>query len=209
MNQTGKYILLGLGHGINDCIAGFIIGSLFYHGYTTTELGIYTLAYNLIAFGGQLVVARIFESYFFPKNNLFASFSLLIGSLICLNMYPAISILFSGIASAIFHVTGGLEASREDDKSFGIGLFASPGILGLISGGFLSYIHFDFTLMGILLCLIYLLVIGVFYKPSHQFINVSEHEPEIERHDVIMCILITVISLRSFVWDIMQMVEQN
>lgn len=209
MNQTGKYIILGLGHGINDCIAGFIIGSLFYHGFTTTELGIYTLVYNLIAFGGQLVVARIIESYFFPKNNLFASFSLLIGSLICLNMYPAISILFSGIASAIFHVTGGLEASREDDKSFGIGLFASPGILGLISGGFLSYIHFDFTLLGILLCLVYLLVIGVFYKPSHQFINLSEHEPEIERHDVIMCILITVISLRSFVWDIMQMVEQN
>jgi FSR family fosmidomycin resistance protein-like MFS transporter len=209
MNPAKKYTALGIGHGINDCVAGFVIGSLFYHGYSAMEAGIYTLAYNLLAFGGQLVVAKIIETHFFPKRNLLISVGLLIPALLILQISPAIAIFLSGVASALFHVTGGLEASREDNKSFGIGIFASPGILGLITGGFLAYIHFDFMLIGISLCAVYALLLWRFYKAEDNAVVSKKHTAEIERHDVIMCILLLVISLRSFVWDVMQMIEQN
>ena len=209
MSQLKKYITLGVGHGINDCIAGYIIGCLFYRGFSTIDLGIYTLTYNLIAFGGQLLVARIIDEYYFPKNNLLISFILLICSLSFLNTFPGLSILFSGIASALFHVTGGMESCRNDDKAFGIGIFASPGVVGLIIGGLLAYIHFDFLIPGIIFCILYFLIIILFYKASNTNITIINDEPTIERHDIIMCILITIISLRSFVWDVVLMIKQN
>lgn len=209
MKQTGKYVTLGIGHGINDCIAGYIIGSLFYQGHTPVQLGIYTLLYNIIAFGGQLAFAKVVETFFFPKKYLVASFILLTGSLVFLSSFVELAILFSGVASAIFHVTGGMEASRNDDKSFGIGLFASPGVAGLIAGGFLSYIHFDFIMPGMLLCIGYMLFVFRFYKTSGISLPSMQAEQKIEMHDVIMCILITVISLRSFIWDVVQMIQQD
>ena len=209
MRQTDKYILLGIGHGINDCVAGYLIGSLFYHGYAPLQLGIYTLLYNLIAFGGQLVFAKVLESFFVPKKYMAASFLLLAAALVLLRAVPELSILCAGIASAMIHVTGGMEALREDGKSFGIGIFASPGVIGLVAGGFLAYLHINFILTGLVLCVAYFVLLLFLYKPAPNYLKSNTQDPAIEGHDIIMVILITVISLRSFIWDVIQLVEQK
>ncbi|MCB9262211.1 MAG: hypothetical protein H6607_07535 [Flavobacteriales bacterium] len=209
MSQTRKYLTLGLGHGINDCIAGFIVGSLFYHNYSSLELGIYTLIYNLIAFGGQLAFAKILETIFMPKKYLIGAFLLLVASLGFLNFSPKLAILFSGIASAVIHVTGGVESIRKDGKAFGIGIFASPGVVGLIVGGYLAYKRIDFILPAIGMCLSYLILLMISYKPSPNYLKPEIEEPLVERHDVLMIILLTAISLRSFIWDVFQMVKQE
>lgn len=209
MRLLKKYITLGVGHGINDCIAGYIIGSMFYHQFSLIETGLYTLLYNIIAFGGQLVVARFIESLFLPKKYLISSFCFLIASLLVLQVAPILAILFSGIASAVFHVTGGMEASREDNRSFGIGLFASPGVLGLIIGGFLSFQHINFITTGVILCFAYIVFTISSYASSTSYIPTKKQEPAFESHDVIMVILLTAISLRSFTWDVVQMIEKG
>lgn len=209
MIQTRKYVLLGVGHGINDCIAGYIIGCLFYQGFSLLELGMYTLLYNLLAFGGQLIFARVIALYFIPKKYLLGSFLLLIASLALFNLSAQLAILCAGIASAIIHVTGGLESTREDDKSFGIGIFASPGVIGLIGGGLLAYLNFNFIPVGLLACVAYIAALWLWYIPSSAYQRTCKQEQAIEGHDVIMVVLITIISLRSFIWDVIQMVEQK
>jgi len=204
-----KYITLGIGHGINDCIAGFIIGSLFYQHYTPLQLGIFTLLYNILAFGGQLAIARLVEVLFLPKKYLLVTFVFLLFSLLFLNFAPGLAILFSGIASALFHVTGGMEAMRADDRSIGIGIFASPGIVGLIAGGWLAYVHVDFIPVAVVLCVAFILAVLFFYKSNTIALNEAREQAALEKHDLIMCVLITVISLRSCVWDIVQLVQQG
>jgi len=204
-----KYITLGIGHGINDCIAGFIIGSLFYRHYTPLQLGVFTLLYNILAFGGQLAIARLVEVYFLPKKYLLITFVFLLFSLLFLNIAPQLAILFSGIASALFHVTGGMEATRSDHRSIGIGIFASPGIVGLIAGGWLAYIHFNFIPVAVVLCVAFILAVLFFYKSNTISLNEAREQSTLEKHDLVMCILITVISLRSCVWDIVQLMQQG
>ncbi|HEX6427684.1 MAG TPA: hypothetical protein VF008_08370 [Niastella sp.] len=204
-----KYITLGIGHGINDCIAGFIIGSLFYQGHSPLELGIFTLLYNILAFGGQLAVAWLVETFFMPRKYLILTFILLIFSLLLLPYTPELTILFAGIASALFHVTGGMEATRHDDRSIGIGIFASPGIVGLIAGGWLAYIHFNFVPVGLILCMAFILAVIFFYNSTRVVVNDGRQQTGLEKHDLVMCVLLTVISLRSVVWDVVQLVQQG
>jgi FSR family fosmidomycin resistance protein-like MFS transporter len=204
-----KYFTLGIGHCINDCIAGFIIGSLFYQHYTPLQLGIFTLLYNILAFGGQLAIARLVEVLFLPKKYLLVTFVLLLFSLLFLKLVPGLAILFSGIASALFHVTGGMEATRADDRSIGIGIFASPGIVGLIAGGWLAYVQLNFIPVAIVLCVAFILAILFFYQSNSAAINQAREQTGPEKHDIVMVVLITVISLRSCVWDIVQLVQQG
>lgn len=210
MNKIPKYISLGIGHGLNDCIAGFLIGSLFYQSMPLLEVGILTMIFNLVAFGGQLAIAKIFETHYQPKRALYITLSLLITALIVFEWTPKLAVLCAGVGSAIFHVTGGVEATREDGKAFGIGLFASPGVLGLILGGFMAYLKVDFCWIGVGLCFSYLLGIFLFFIPSRAFTKITEEEERVfEGHDVIMVLLILVIALRSFVWDVVQLVEEG
>ena len=204
-----KVIILGIGHGINDCIAGYILGALYYQGHSLFQLGIFILLYHLIAFGGQLPFARILEHKFQPKRYLLACFSLLIGALIFLDISPELAIVFSGVASAIIHVTGGVEAIGKNEKAFGIGIFASPGIIGLIGGGFMASAGINFVLPGILVCFSYLTVLSRFFTPSKSLIHSEKKQATIEGHDVLMAIILTIICLRSFIWDIIQMVERE
>ncbi len=167
MTAMKKYIVLGTGHCINDCIAGFIIGSLFYQQYTPLQLGVFILLYNILAFGGQLAVARLVEVLFLPKEipgRYFCSSPVLV---VVYGFCAELAILFSGIASALFHVTGGMEATRSDDRSIGIGLFASPGIVGLIGGGWLAYVQFNFVPVAIGLCVAFILTI-LFSPGTHR-----------------------------------------
>jgi FSR family fosmidomycin resistance protein-like MFS transporter len=209
MSNIKRYTTLGIGHGINDCIAGYIIGSLFYHGYPVFQLGIYTLLYNVLAFGGQYVAARLIEKYYRPKLFLLLCFGLQVIALAGLAWSPEIAVLFSGIASALFHVTGGMEALHKDDRAMGIGIFASPGIIGLIGGGWMAWQHISFTIAGILLCLLFMAVIRLWYRPSSYMATYVQQQIAIEGHDVLMIVLITIISMRSFIWDVIQLIEKD
>lgn len=210
MKQNVKYFYLGAGHGLNDCIAGFIIGSLFYQEYSPLQAGIYSLLYNLLAFGGQILYANYAEnSGNPPSRQLGIAFLLLSFSLPLLFVSAELAILFSGVASAIIHVTGGKEALRPDGKSFSIGIFAAPGIIGLILGGFLASQKTNFFLAGSCLAISAAFVSFFLYKPIIKSEETGNADKEIEMHDLAMFILLTAISLRSFIWDILQLMKQG
>jgi MFS transporter, FSR family, fosmidomycin resistance protein len=212
MNRYSRYISLAVGHCINDCTSGFILGSLFWANLDALTIGFYTFLYNLLAFGGQLLVAMWLETLFTAKQKLLFCFVLLLCAFLIATTIPLVAVILSGIASAIFHVTGGEEATGDDGEVVGIGIFAAPGILGLIFGGFLAFSHIDFRWIGAIICALYVIFVLFFYKNKTNtttLLNTVATPITLERHDLLMCLVLTVMSLRSVVWDISQMIQTD
>lgn len=208
MTLFKKYLIFGLGHGVNDSIAGYILGSLCYQGYAPFELGLYILLYNLLAFGGQILFAVVFEQHFYPKHYWISSFVLLIIALLLFQQSISISILCAGMASAAIHVIGGTVLAQTPRPALSIGIFAGPGVIGLIGGGFLAYLKTDYGLLAIFLSILCILSCWRWYQPDPQSQMIPAiQNPKLEKHDLIMCALITIICLRSFVWDVIQLIE--
>lgn len=201
-------VLLGLAHGVSDCTAGMLLGSL------TSSMSIYgvgtlVLIYNLIAFGAQPLAGVFTDKLKNPK--LIASGGLLLMCLALGAFYisPIASVILAGAASAAFHVGGGaLALCATPDKASGPGLFSAPGVAGLAIGGFLAVNGINAILP--LAVLLILITITVLITDSPQLPYSSEKtEADFDKHDLIMFILLLAIALRSAVWNIFQYIEQG
>jgi FSR family fosmidomycin resistance protein-like MFS transporter len=207
-----KLILLSLGHGLNDCIAGFFIGSIALLKSDLLQAGIAVTMFNLLAFGGQYPVAIGLEKLFTPKK--FLSIACLLNVLaIILFMYsPLAAVLPAGIASAIYHVAGGSLCAAEN-KSSSIGIFAAPGVAGLIGGGLLAWNQVNIYWPLIAAAVLFWIAIEHTVLPdklnsSPQYTNKEKHNV-IDKHDLLMILLLVVISLRSVVWNIFQLIYEH
>ena len=194
-------------HGYNDFISGYILASVLTQTHTTTESSLLFFLYNLLAFGGQLPVAAVAEKYFYPKYYLLCSTVLLIFSIAFYTIFILPAIVATGIASAFIHVTGGYEAVDNQQKTKSFGIFAAPGVIGLIGGGVCSAMHIPLVLYlvsgGILL---FFILWKLDYQPFIKIRNPENQKNKSvgERHDFIMILLITVLMLRSVIWDAFQ-----
>jgi len=211
MKRT-NILLLAAGHGLNDCIAGFLLGSLALMKIEPLQIGIGVTLYNILAFGGQYPVALWLEKNISPKRLLVFAYCLNIAAVIIFYFSPPIAIVLAGIASAFYHVAGGTVCAQKN-KAFTIGIFAAPGVAGLIAGGLMAWnqLNISFVLLALSIVIFYFLtkmkieisVIEVTEKPS-----LAKHSP-IDQHDIIMILLLLIISLRSVVWNIFQQVYEN
>jgi FSR family fosmidomycin resistance protein-like MFS transporter len=207
-----KVILLSFGHGLNDCIAGFFIGSIALLKTDVVQAGMAVTIYNILAFGGQYPVAVSMEKFFTPKKFLSIACLLNILAIIIFIYSPLAAVLPAGIASAIYHVAGGSLCAGEN-KSSSIGMFAAPGVVGLIGGGLLAWnqvnIYWPLLSAAVLFWIIIEKNVFTGYPVPAQQEDEKEKQKLIDRHDLIMILLLVVISLRSVVWNIFQLINEN
>ena len=215
MNKKLAIILfLGLGHGLNDLIAGYFLGSLVQTKGDILQISLGLFIYNLIAFGGQYPVALLLEKISSPKKFLLLAYGLNIVAVICFTFSPQLSIVAAGIASAIYHVAGGTVCA-EKNRATNIGLFAAPGVAGLILGGYLAYerIFINWWLLIAAIIVFVFISLTSFAGKNNQVVLKEESQSNkkfsLDGHDYIMIFLLTIISLRSVIWDIFQLIHEN
>ncbi len=209
-HRMKKLILLASGHGLNDCIAGYLLASLFRFELSELDLGMSVLIYNLLAFGGQLPVAALIRQRYHPRQLLTAAYLLHIAALLTFALDYRLAILAIGIASAIIHVVGGNESQNGSEKARELGIFASPGILGLVLGGYFAVAEMPVGIYcGALALLLLLLSRSLSYSSGLPKMQASADSHQLENHDLLMILLLTVISFRSAVWNSFQYLHEN
>ncbi len=202
--------ILSMGHGLNDMLAGYLLGCMAAQ-QDMLRAGAGLLIYNLLAFGGQYPVALWIEKTGGHKRFLTGSYLLNLVAISVFPLLPQLSVVFAGIASAIYHVAGGAVCARQN-KAVHIGLFAAPGVAGLIIGGYFSWTGYHLNLFLLPAVAGFLLLQQILDLPKMQTNEEMSHvKPEIipDRHDIIMILLLTVIALRSAVWNIFQLIHEN
>lgn len=201
-------VSLGLAHGVSDCSAGMLLGSL------TSSMSIYgigtlVLVYNLIAFGGQPLAGVLTDKLKSPRLTAIAGIVLMSTALGLFYLSPIAAVILAGIASAAFHVGGGaLALCSTPYKASGPGLFSAPGVAGLAIGGFLAVNGIVVILPLILLLFVIGIIVLLIRLPSLPYSD-AKTESDFDRHDLIMFILLLAIALRSAVWNIFQYIEQG
>ena len=212
LKRKREIFLLASGHGLNDLIAGFFLGSFVNLHLSAAQTGIAITVYNILAFGGQYPVAIWLEKNKSPKIFLLFSYVLNLIAVIVFYFSPQLAIFFAGIASAIYHVAGGSVCAAEN-KATNIGFFAAPGVAGLIAGGYLAFIKLNILSGLIAATAVFLFIItnfkiGKSIEPKFQT-KERKTNHSIDRHDIIMILLLIVISLRSVIWNIFQLIHEN
>ncbi len=207
-----KTLLLAIGHGINDLVAGYFLGALVQHETSIIGAGMGLIVYNLLAFGGQYPAAFLIERAVSPKKFLLLSYALNVLAVALFPLMLPLSIVLAGIASAFYHVAGGTVCAGEN-KAADIGLFAAPGVAGLIIGGYLAYEKipiYGWLLAATILFFIFLPRLSV---PVKRQLHTRQAKPDkkviLDQHDIMMILLLTIISLRSVIWDVFQLIHEN
>lgn len=201
-------VALGAAHGVSDCSAGLILGSL------TNSVSIYgvgsmVLLYNVLAFGAQPLAGLLIDKVKNPRLAVLTGLLLMSAAIIMYFIHPFSAVLFAGLASAVFHVGGGaLALCSTPDRSSGAGLFSAPGVAGLAIGGYLAIS--DIFPAAVMITLLSALAVFIFALkiPVLPYNSIKE-ENEFDKHDFIMLILLLAIALRSAVWNIFQHIEQG
>ena len=213
-NNTGIILFLGAGHGLNDMIAGYFLGGLVQIKADLLQISFGLFLYNLLAFGGQYPVALLMEKIKAPKKFLLLAYGLNIGALVFFRFDPQLSIVLAGVASAIYHVAGGTICA-EKNKAVNIGLFAAPGVAGLILGGYFAYEKIAVSSWLLVIAILIAGFIALLPARENKLYVAAKQEPDsnkkfqLDQHDLIMILLLTIISLRSVIWDIFQLIHQN
>ncbi|HVT83726.1 MAG TPA: MFS transporter [Chitinophagaceae bacterium] len=213
-SNTLVILLLGAGHGLNDMIAGYFLGNLVQTRTGLLQISLGLFLYNLLAFGGQYPVAVLMEKIKTPKKFLLLAYGLNIGGLVFFRFDAQLSIVFAGVASAMYHVAGGTVCA-EKNKAVNIGLFAAPGVAGLILGGYFAYEKIAVSSWLFIAAVLILGFIVLLPARENKLYEAPKNEPEsnkkfqLDQHDLIMILLLTIISLRSVIWDIFQLIHQN
>lgn len=197
----------GLLHGVNDLAAGFFLAAYtLSHSYQQSFLLV--SLYAVIGFGGQLPAG-----YWLDKTrnlNAASTRSLILLPLAAIAYFisPAAAIVISGLASAFVHVTGGAVCLLiHRDQAGPLGLFTAPGVLGLTAGG----------LMGSTGILVPLLVIGgalilaffIRHAQLPEYLVKEEKKSELDRHDLVMLVILLLMCFRSFLFDVVNYIGEN
>lgn len=211
---TNIILLLGIGHGLNDMIAGYFLGNLVQLKGDLLQISLGLFLYNLLAFGGQYPVALLLEKVKAPKKFLLMAYGLNIAALVFFWLTPQLSTVMAGVASAMYHVAGGTVCAKKN-KAFNIGLFAAPGVAGLILGGYFAYQGIAIAVWLLIAGILIFALIALLPLTKNKLYVVPKQDEEtnkkfqLDQHDLIMILLLTIISLRSVVWDIFQLIHQN
>jgi MFS transporter, FSR family, fosmidomycin resistance protein len=216
VHRTSKMVqplLWGILHGLNDFAAGFMLAHFTFHNHSSTAV-IYLIIYSIIGFGGQLPVGIWLDSKKQIKPFAQAALFLLPLSIIVYLINAEVGIIFSGLASAFVHVTGGavclLTESRgqvHDDKVAPLGLFTAPGVFGLTLGGiFGQYNSTPLIVIGVMVLVVAFLILQS-NLPSYQI--QKNKQSQLDAHDYIMLGLLLMMCFRSFIFDIINYVAEQ
>ncbi|MEO8116186.1 MAG: hypothetical protein ABI653_00980 [Bacteroidota bacterium] len=190
----------GLLHGINDWIAGYLLMH-----YTFTNPGkqsfLALVIYVIIAFGGQLPLGILVDKL--KKLKIFGQVSILllmIATILSIQ-FIFLAIIIAGIASAGIHVIGGtICLQQSNNKITPLGIFTAPGVAGLALGGFCGALPLDWMWLALAIIFILFYTISKMGWPVYVFKKETlSNIPD--THDAVMIILLFIMTLRSFIFD--------
>jgi FSR family fosmidomycin resistance protein-like MFS transporter len=206
-----RLALLSFGHGLNDFAAGYMLGNMLYLHTGIRDVAIGFLIYNVLAFGGQYFAARFLEKFSNLKLIITACALFNLAAVSLFQWIPQLSLVLAGCASAVYHVAGG-SACLKENKAAPIGAFAAPGIVGLSLAGYLSYLKIDIWLMLSIVCIVFVGMVQFIQFPALRKNDKVEEENDhrgFDNHDVLMILLLGIISLRSAIWNIFQIIHEH
>jgi FSR family fosmidomycin resistance protein-like MFS transporter len=200
-------VLLASSHGVNDFIAGALLGGNLPAATFSGRLP-WLVVYAALAFAGQLPAAWVLERSPRPERWLGGSLILMIAAAGASRFSVGAAILLSGFASAICHVAGGVLAIALPRGERALGWFSAPGILGLTLGGFFAQAGADLFLPALLLPALLLIA---WLGARHCWPVVAPRDranpgPAVDAHDGLMLLLLLALTLRSALWDLVQLV---
>jgi MFS transporter, FSR family, fosmidomycin resistance protein len=214
MKLKPTILFLAFGHGLNDLVAGYFLGGIVQQTDDLLKVATGLIIYNLLAFGGQYPVALLLSRVSSPKRFLLISYSFNITAIAFFPFIPQLSIVLTGIASALYHVAGG-SVCVQQNKAVNIGLFAAPGVAGLIAGGYFAYERISIDVWILVFSVLFFLLLirlPVNYIKSIQQPKQAGSQPTrftLDQHDIIMILLLSIISLRSVVWNVFQLIHDG
>ena len=198
----------GILHGVNDWVAGYLLARYTIHA-SSHESFFALCIYAILAFGGQLPVGIWLDKNRDIKSFGIVSVFLLLLACILSFINPMIAIIMAGIASAGVHVVGGCVCLMVNkDKITPLGIFTAPGIAGLTIGGFLGAININWIMLPFsiaLLCLIFIVRKGF---PVY-LLSKRKDDTIIDKHDMIMILLLLFMCFRSLLFDLLNNFSQN
>lgn len=194
----------GLLHGVNDLAAGFLLAAYtLHHGYNESFL--FISIYAILGFGGQLPVGFWLDRRKDLKFSAVIAVFLLLLTILCSFISIKMAIVFSGLASAFVHVTGGaICLQAHENKSGPLGLFTAPGVLGLTIGGIAG--NAGFFLPVILLLASLVIAYFIFKNPFPLYQTFDKKESELDNHDLLMLLILLFMCFRSFLFDVVNYV---
>lgn len=205
-NRYRLPLVLGITHGIADCISGYMIGTLSGDGRTAMGMMALVFVYNALAFGGQLPFGLLLDRIGGTRRAALVGMALIAAGLVMRLAAPTLAVVLAGLGSAIFHVAGGAATLRADEgKAAGPGLFAAPGVMGLALGGLLATTHVaaQWPLLG-LMVVMGAIVALLEFPPLHAHSESKEHSL-LEMHDLLMIGILLAIAFRSVIWNVMNL----
>ncbi len=136
MKRTGRLLAVyACGHFLVDLSCAFLLLSLSPSGGDRLPV---ILLYNLCAFALQMPLGLLADRL--DRNGAVASAGLVLTSAACLcRSFPLLCAVVLGLGNALYHVGGGVDVlTFSDRKGWMLGVFVSPGAIGLFLGTLLS-----------------------------------------------------------------------
>ena len=192
-------LLPGLGHGVSDAAAGFLVGTLLQTG--GVDAGILIFIYNGLAFGLQPVAGLIIDRVTQPRRFAVIGLFLTACGLAILSPLLRLAIAFIGIGSAFYHAAGGAIAIKSSpQRSSGPGVFAAFGVIGLAFGMRLSL--FDSFLSNLIFALVVLAFALAMGFGRSAAVRAETETPSVGAgSELWIILLIMAFAFRSFVWS--------
>ncbi len=201
-----RAVFWGSLHFVNDFLAGYILASLNAKLVDVSKIGLWVLIYNLIAFGGQ----PVFVLLAYTRARLTFWFITLL-ALLALGLFlfqtnnVGLSILCLGCSSILVHVIGSIESLGGKSQASLVGIFASPGVMGLALGGYCAIQFVDVSLPCYITMATMVFVYTFFYKNTKDAnVNSIGYDTSFHVHDLLMIILLFIIAMRSAIWNTIQ-----
>ena len=126
---TGPSMLYAAGHFVVDLCCALIMLSLSADPW-------HFILYNFLAFAVQMLIGLVAD--IFGHNRRFSLTGIILVLLGFIPMGILLRVLFIGLGNACYHVGGGREALLKKDGLTGLGIFVSPGAIGIMLGTLLS-----------------------------------------------------------------------
>lgn len=105
------------------------------HALSPTQAFALVLAYDVLAFGSQVLLGFGVDRWWDPKAAMRLGLLFTIASVPSASVHPLLALMLAGAGNALFHLgAGALVLARGLEKASPAGLFVAPGALGLAFG---------------------------------------------------------------------------
>jgi len=210
--RTAMLALLATSHGVNDFLAGWLLGGEFPAASAWDRIP-WLVVYAALAFAGQLPVAWLMERSTRQDRWFAGSLALMALAVAARLISPGLAVVISGVASAFCHVSGGALALQLPRGEGAIGWFSAPGILGLTVGGWLGHTHGNlaaWAAIGPVMLLAGWAVLRPHWPRTEQGMGEGRMAaPGVDAHDGLMLLILLALTLRSALWDLVQVTQLN